>query len=96
VYKRRVASALGRGNHALAPLSFKAASYSGIFTLLPLLTGKARAHHGAILAEAAKLAEAEQPLPCLDPREFSLDTAEQAYAALADRTATGKLVVSIA
>ena len=31
-----VVSALGWGTHALAPLSFRAASYSGVFTLLPL------------------------------------------------------------
>src|SRR5262249_34946299 len=41
-----VVSALGWGTHALAPLSFRAASYSGVFTLLPLLTGEGRAHHG--------------------------------------------------
>ena len=34
--------------HALAPLSFRAASYSGVFTLLPMLTGEGRAHHGDI------------------------------------------------
>ena len=32
-----VVSALGWGTHALAPLSFRAATYSGVFTLLPLL-----------------------------------------------------------
>jgi NADPH2:quinone reductase len=44
-----VVSALGWGTHALAPLSFKSASYAGVFTLLPLLTGEGREHHGAIL-----------------------------------------------
>jgi NADPH2:quinone reductase len=29
-----VVSALGWGTHALAPLSFRAATYSGVFTLL--------------------------------------------------------------
>jgi NADPH2:quinone reductase len=38
-----VVSSLGWGTHALAPLSFRAATYSGIFTLLPLLTGEGRA-----------------------------------------------------
>ena len=45
-----VVSALGWGTHALAPLSFRAATYSGVFTLLPLLTGEGRAHHGEIMA----------------------------------------------
>lgn len=33
-------------------------NYSGVFTLLSLLSGEGRDHHGAILAEAARLAEA--------------------------------------
>jgi NADPH:quinone reductase len=49
-----VVSALGWGTHALAPLSFRAASYSGVFTLLPMLTGEGRAHHGDILHEATR------------------------------------------
>lgn len=47
-----VVSCLGWGSHALAPLSFKAASYSGVFTLLPLLTGEGRAHHGEIMFDS--------------------------------------------
>ena len=31
-----VVSALGWGTHSLAPLSFRGATYSGIFTLLPM------------------------------------------------------------
>ncbi len=46
-----VVSALGWGTHALAPLSFRAASYSGVFTLLPMLTGEGRAHHGISCAK---------------------------------------------
>jgi len=32
----------GLGSHSLAPLSFKSATYSGVFTLTPLLTGEGR------------------------------------------------------
>ncbi len=90
-----VVSALGWGTHALAPLSFRAASYSGIFTLLPLLTGEGRGRHGAILAEAAKLAEAGQLLPQLDPRRFTLATVNDAYRAVSAGAASGKLVVDV-
>jgi NADPH:quinone reductase len=90
-----VVSALGWGTHALAPLSFRAASYSGIFTLLPLLTGVGREHHGAILAEATKLTEAGNIVPALDPRRFSLATAGDAYRAIETGTARGKLVVDV-
>jgi NADPH2:quinone reductase len=90
-----VVSALGWGTHALAPLSFRAASYSGVFTLLPILTGEGRAHHGEILREATKLCEAGQIVPKLDPRHFTLATIDQAYDAIRTRTATGKIVVDI-
>ena len=90
-----VVSALGWGTHALAPLSFRAASYSGVFTLLPMLTGEGRAHHGEILREATKLIEAGKIVPRLDPRHFSLESIEQAHAAVEDGSARGKIVVEI-
>jgi NADPH:quinone reductase len=90
-----VVSALGWGTHALAPLSFRAASYSGVFTLLPLLTGEGRAHHGDILREAATLVEAGKLRPRLDPRRFSLSNVDAAHAAIEDRSAQGKIVVDI-
>ena len=90
-----VVSSLGWGTHSLAPLSLRAATYSGVFTLLPLLTGEGRARHSEILSEAAWLAEAGQLVPTLDPRRFTLDTVGGAYHAIEDGTACGKLVVDI-
>ena len=90
-----VVSSLGWGTHALAPLSFRAGTYSGVFTLLPLLTGTGRARHGEILREAAKLVEAGQLSVGLDPRRFTLETVLDAYAAIAHRTTAGKLVVDL-
>lgn len=91
-----VVSALGWGTHALAPLSFRAATYSGVFTLLPLLTGEGRAHHGDILREATRLAEAGQLAPKVDPRRFTIATVGDAYAAINARDTDGKLVVDVA
>jgi NADPH:quinone reductase len=88
-----VVSALGWGTHALAPLSFRAASYSGVFTLLPLLSGTDRAHHGEILREATRMIEAGKIATRIDPRHFTLDTILDAYQALKDRTAAGRLVI---
>jgi NADPH2:quinone reductase len=90
-----VASALGWGTHLLAPLSFRAATYSGIFTLLPLLTGEGREHHGEILVLATKLAEAGELVPSLDPRRFTFHTANDAYQAVAQANARGKIIVDI-
>ncbi|WP_321931255.1 zinc-dependent alcohol dehydrogenase family protein [Paraburkholderia guartelaensis] len=91
-----VVSALGWGTHALAQLSFREATYSGVFTLYPLLTGMHRAHHGAMLREATRLIEAGKLMPNLDPRQFDLRSVELAYDALANATARGKIVVDIA
>ncbi|MGA7809276.1 zinc-dependent alcohol dehydrogenase family protein [Bradyrhizobium sp.] len=90
-----VASALGWGTHALGPLSFRAASYSGVFTLLPLLTGEGRKHHGEILSEAARMAEAGQLSPSLDPRRFTLDRVDEAYRLIAEGQARGKLSIDV-
>lgn len=89
-----VVSSLGWGTHALGPLSFRAATYSGVFTLLPLLTGEGRPHHGDILREATRLAEAGMIQPVLDAREFDLASVDEAYALVEQRQARGKVVVS--
>ncbi|MET4170197.1 NADPH2:quinone reductase [Bradyrhizobium sp. LA6.1] len=90
-----VVSALGWGTHALAPLSFRAASYSGVFALLPLLSGEGRAHHGEIMAEATRLVEAGKLAPLVDARRFTLESVGDAYALIRDHAAKGKLVVDI-
>jgi NADPH:quinone reductase-like Zn-dependent oxidoreductase len=90
-----VVSCLGWGAHALAPLSFKAATYSGVFTLLPLLSGEGRAHHGEILGQATSMAEAGQLTPRLDPRRFTLATADEVYRVMEAGASSGKLVVEI-
>jgi NADPH:quinone reductase-like Zn-dependent oxidoreductase len=90
-----VVSCLGWGAHVLAPLSFKAATYSGVFTLLPLLTGEGRDHHGDIMREATKLVEAGQIVPRLDGRRFTLETTQQAFALIEGRQSDGKIVIDV-
>lgn len=95
LYGGHVVSCLGWGTHALAPLSFRAATYSGVFTLIPMLSGHGRANHGHILREASRLAEAGRLLPLMDARRFDLDTALQAHQAIEAGTAKGKIVVDV-
>ena len=90
-----VVSCLGWGSHSLAPLSFRAASYSGVFTLLPMLSGKERARHGQILREARILIEADKLKPMMHHEEFRIEQAAAAYATLGDAKNRGKVVVSI-
>ena len=94
-YTGHVVSALGWGTHSLAPLSFRGATYSGIFTLLPMLTGRGREHHGQILREVADLADAGALTPLLDDRVFGLGDVEEAHTLVAAGKSKGKVVVNI-
>ncbi len=93
-YTGHAVSCLGWGTHALAPLSFRGASYSGVFTLMPLLTGKDRAHHGKILARAATLVEEGKLRPLLSERRFSGAEIEAAHA-LVEAGTVGKVIVEL-
>jgi NADPH2:quinone reductase len=91
-----VVSCLGWGTHALAPLSFKEATYSGVFILPPLLSGDGRKHHREILDQARRLVECGQLVPVLDGRRFTLNNMCDAYRTIRVGAARGKLVVDIA
>lgn len=95
IYTGHVVSILGWGSHSLAPLSFRGATYSGVFTLLPLLSGKGRKHHGEILKEATRLAENGLLKPILDSETYTLETIEEAHQAINNRIAKGKVVIEI-
>jgi NADPH:quinone reductase-like Zn-dependent oxidoreductase len=95
-YTGHVVSILGWGTHSLAPLSFRGASYSGVFTLLPLLTGNGRARHGEILRAVAALADDGKITPVLDGGSYDLDTVADAHRAVETGTARGKVVVRVA
>lgn len=91
-----VTTALGWGNHLLAPLSFKAASFSGVFTLYPLLSGQNRKHHGEILNDFAKLVDAESLVsPHLTPTQYSFDRVNDAYQDIKSGKIKGKVVIEI-
>jgi NADPH:quinone reductase-like Zn-dependent oxidoreductase len=90
-----VISCLGWGTHALAPLSFRAATYSGVFTLLPLLTGEGREHHGEILESARTLIEAGKLSPRVAPQSFSPESISEAHALVETQRSRGKVVVEI-
>jgi NADPH2:quinone reductase len=94
-YTGHVVSALGWGTHSIAPLSFRGATYSGVFTLLPLLTGRGREHHGEIMREAAALADAGALKPRLDPRRFTLADVADAHAAVESGATQGKVVIDV-
>jgi NADPH:quinone reductase-like Zn-dependent oxidoreductase len=91
-YTGHAVSCLGWSTHSLAPLSFRGATYSGVFTLMPLLTGFGRKHHGEILREAAGLVNAGKVRPLMNAERFTgVDIA--AAHALVEAGALGKVVV---
>lgn len=91
-YTGHVVSCLGWGTHSLAPLSFRGATYSGVFTLMPLLMGRNRAHHGEILQKAGEFAEQNQLKPLLAERQFGLNEIADAYNTVA-KGSKGKVVI---
>jgi len=91
-YTGHVVSCLGWGAHSLAPLSFRAATYSGVFTLIPLLTSKGRARHGEILSSARDLADAGTLKPLVTESRFTTSQLPAAYLA-AESGGVGKVVV---
>lgn len=93
-YTGHVVSCLGWGTHSLAPLSFRGATYSGVFTLFPLLTGVQRANHGHILREVSRLAERNQLKPLLAERQFGRNEIATAYDWVAEG-GKGKVVVGL-
>ncbi len=93
-YTGHVVSCLGWSSHSLAPLSFQGATYSGVFTLLPLLTGVGQAHHGDILREAATLVDDGRLNPVLNKQHFFSANIEAAHARV-EAGALGKVVVEL-
>src|SRR6202012_2984041 len=89
-YPGHVVSILGWGNHALAPLSFRGATYSGVFTLYPLISGKNRKQHGGILRKATEMVENKALKPILDQSNYTLETVQAAYDAIANSKTKGK------
>lgn len=65
-----------------------------MFTLLPLITGEHRAHHGKILAQATTLAEQGKLVPFLSDQRFSVADLSGAYARV-EAGSLGKVVIEV-
>ena len=94
IHTGHVVSCLGWGTHPLAPLSFRGATYSGVFALLPIFTGEGRAHQGEILSRATELVEAGKLRPLLNERMFSTREIAEAHDVV-QAGSLGKVVITI-
>ena len=93
-YTGHVLSCLGWSTHSLAPLSFRGATYSGVFTLFPMLSGIGLEHHGEILTSAAALADEGKLKPLLNPAHSSTPNIDAAHA-IVESGSAGKVVIDI-
>lgn len=93
-YTGHVVSCLGWGQHPLAPLSFRNATYSGVFTLAPLLTGLRREHFSSILRELGALVDdGRLRPPSLHGDTMAMTDVNHAYELVAEGNTTGKIVL---
>ena len=92
----RVAATAARSTHDLSPLHAKGLSLHVVFMLIPMLHDLGREAHGAILRQAASLADAGQLKPLLDDSHFTLEQAGEAHRRLEAGEARGKIVIEIA
>lgn len=90
-----VLSCYAFGSHNLAPGSLRCVTLSGIYVLLPLLSGEGLAHHGDILREATRLVEEGKVKPLLDSRHYGLADVHAAHDAQVSGKILGKLVIDI-
>ncbi|MFJ4347623.1 zinc-dependent alcohol dehydrogenase family protein [Pseudomonas sp. NPDC089401] len=90
-----VASCAAFAAHNLAPGSLRCVTLSGIFVLLPMLSGEGRTHHGEILRQAARLAEEGKLKPLMDRHSFTLTAAQDAHIVQGSGNAVGKIIVDI-
>lgn len=79
----------------LAPSSLRCATVSGVFVLLPMLSGQGRKHHGEILEKLTQLVEDNKIQTCVDPRSFNLETALEAQDAVENKSALIKVVIDV-
>ncbi len=70
------------------------ATYSGVFTLLPLLTGLGRAHHGWILQKSTEMAEQMELKPLLADQQYGANDLAGAYETVA-KGSRGKVVIEL-
>ncbi|MBN7807847.1 zinc-dependent alcohol dehydrogenase family protein [Agrobacterium rubi] len=91
-----VASCAAFGDHNFAGAALRCVTLSGVFVLLPMLSGRGRAHHGEVLKQIAELVETGKVHPLLDGQVFEFAEAERAYEAQASGSVTGKTMIKIA
>ncbi len=90
----RVVCIAARGTHDLTTAHSKGLSLHIVFMLLPLLTGRGRAHHGEILRRIAGLVDDGRIRPVLDENIFPFSDVADVHRKLESGKAIGKIVLT--
>lgn len=91
----QVITIVARSTHDLTPMHQRGLSLHAVFMLLPMLTGKGRAHHGDILRQIAKWVDEGQIKPLIDPTRFTLHDINAAHEYFESGKHIGKIVIEI-
>jgi len=89
----QVIGIVGTNQHDLTPMHMKGLSLHLVFMLLPMLTGKGRAHHKFILESIAKWIDEGLIEPLIHEEKFSFDQANEAHALFETNKHIGKIVL---
>jgi NADPH2:quinone reductase len=89
-----VVTTISLGEFDLTLAHLKGLSLHVIFMLIPLIHGIGRAGHGHILRDAARLVDAGQLRPVLDPHDLRIPQVAEAHALWESGAAQGKIVLT--
>ncbi|MFP6854540.1 MAG: zinc-binding dehydrogenase, partial [Opitutales bacterium] len=89
-----VVSIAARSTHDLTNFHVRGLTLHVVFMLLPLVRNQGRKRHGAILREAALLAEAGKLRPHIHGEAFPFERVGDAHALLESGDAMGKVALS--
>jgi len=89
----QVISIIGGNKHDLTPMHMKGLSLHLVFMLLPMLTGKCRAHHGFVLNNVAKWIDEGSVKPLIHEEKFGFNQANEAHALFAANKHVGKIIL---
>ena len=89
----QVISIIGGNKHDLTPMHMKGLSLHLVFMLLPMLTGKGRAHHGFVLNNISKWIDEGSIKPLIHKEKFAFAQVNEAHALFATNKHIGKIIL---
>ena len=89
----QVISIIGSNKHDLTPMHKKGLSLHLVFMLLPMLTGKGRAHHGLVLNNIANWIDEGAVKPIIHEERFGFDQVNEAHSLFATNKHVGKIIL---